>query len=245
MLTNETHRAGGESYAVHATAEASHTERVAVTISSVVFSFDGQKLRVLTLRGHQNLKLPVRSFEQRLSADAMASLLLDDVIGVQLADNEMTQVGVYSESKQGEGALVISYYTVLPRTMFIQTSQNPLQPQLHWADLTEIAESGDKLVHEQVLTALRNLRMRARFENVAFSFLPIEFSLGELQHLFEAVIGRQIDVRNFRKKIDSLDILTETATRQTGLAHRPPKLYSFDSEKFKKRVEAEGEVRFF
>lgn len=244
MLTNEPHRAGGEFYAMHPTTETPHTERVAVSISCVVFSFDGQKLRVLTLRGPQGAKLPTRSFVQRLSTNDTASLLLKDVIGLQPAEAELTHVGVFSENKQAESALVVSYYTVLSRTMFIQTSQNPTIP-MQWADLTEMNESDDKLVHEQVTTALRNLRMRTRFENVAFSFLPIEFSLGELQHLFEAIIGRHIDVRNFRKKIDSLDILAETTTRQTGLAHRPPKLYIFDSKKFKKRVESEGEVRFF
>jgi 8-oxo-dGTP diphosphatase len=93
--------------------------------------------------------------------------------------------------------------------------------------------------------ALAELRRKARFDTVAFDFLAHEFSLSELQRVFEAILNRSMDVRNFRKKIESLDILVESPHRPRGMAYRPPRMYSFDAGRFRHRQSLEGEVRFF
>jgi ADP-ribose pyrophosphatase YjhB (NUDIX family) len=89
------------------------------------------------------------------------------------------------------------------------------------------------------------LRKKCRFDSTIFDFLPAEFSLGELQKLFESITGKPVDVRNFRKKIESLEILTLSQTKSRGMAYRPPRLFVFNKNKYQERIQQDGEVRFF
>jgi 8-oxo-dGTP diphosphatase len=82
--------------------------------------------------------------------------------------------------------------------------------------------------HAQILkTGLLRLRAKVGYSTVGFELLPRKFTLSELQQLYEAILGRPLDKRNFRKKVLSLGLLRrEDAERSRG-AHRPARLYSF------------------
>jgi 8-oxo-dGTP diphosphatase len=60
--------------------------------------------------------------------------------------------------------------------------------------------------------------------------MPSEFTLGQLQDVYESVIGEELDKRNFRKKINSLGILESLPKKTKGDAHRPAQLYKFTSK---------------
>jgi 8-oxo-dGTP diphosphatase len=81
--------------------------------------------------------------------------------------------------------------------------------------------------NEIVEYALKRLRWKLDYTNVAWSLLPDEFSFGELQSVYEAVLGQRLDRRNFRKKILSYNLLTPSKERVVRGAHRPPTLYRF------------------
>jgi 8-oxo-dGTP diphosphatase len=81
--------------------------------------------------------------------------------------------------------------------------------------------------HSEILRyALRRLRWKLEYTTVGFSMLPEQFTLSQLQHLYEIVFNQKFDKRNFRKKVLSLSILEETGAMVTDVAHRPAKLYS-------------------
>lgn len=75
--------------------------------------------------------------------------------------------------------------------------------------------------------ALQRLRWKAEYTNVVYSLLPREFTLTELQILYEAILGKKIDKRNFRKKIISLGLLRSSGRRRVGLKARPARMYTF------------------
>lgn len=88
--------------------------------------------------------------------------------------------------------------------------------------------------HEEILkTALQRLRGKLTYAPIGFELLPDKFSIRQLQTLYEIVLGRKLDNRNFRKKIFSLDVLKELNEIQTGVAHRAARLYKFDERKYK------------
>lgn len=68
------------------------------------------------------------------------------------------------------------------------------------------------------------------YTNIAQHFLPEFFSLHELQKVYEIILGREFDTRNFRKKIASLKLIKETNRVQKSVNHRPAKLYTFVSQ---------------
>ena len=88
--------------------------------------------------------------------------------------------------------------------------------------------------HARILRmGLERLRAKLGYSTVGFELLPKQFTLTELQTLYEAILERPLDKRNFRKKILSLGLLkSEGRTRAAG-AHRPARLYSFALGKVK------------
>lgn len=77
-----------------------------------------------------------------------------------------------------------------------------------------------------VNTALARLRAKLRYTNLVYTLLPQEFTLGELQEMYEAILGRRLDRRNFRKKVLSLGLLSRLGGLRRG-PHRPAALYAF------------------
>ncbi len=81
-------------------------------------------------------------------------------------------------------------------------------------------------------TALERLRGKIRYEPIGFELLPQKFTLSQLQKLYETVLGKKLDKRNFRKKILKMNLLLELDEVQTDVAHRAARLYQFDEAKY-------------
>jgi 8-oxo-dGTP diphosphatase len=88
--------------------------------------------------------------------------------------------------------------------------------------------------HKKIFdAALSTLRNEIETTNIAVKIMPDKFTLSELQNAYEIILGKQLDKRNFRKKIKELDILKElTETKMEG-AHRPAQLHSFRTKAYK------------
>jgi 8-oxo-dGTP diphosphatase len=87
--------------------------------------------------------------------------------------------------------------------------------------------------HQVILdTALERLRGKVRYAPVGFELLPRRFTLTQLQRLYERILERDLDKRNFRKKILSMGLLVETDEIEQDVAHRAARLYRFDRKKY-------------
>lgn len=92
--------------------------------------------------------------------------------------------------------------------------------------------------HDRVVTvALERLRSKVRYRPIGFDLLPPTFTLTQLQRMYECILGRALDKRNFRKKVLSFALLEPTNQRETGVAHRAAQLYRFDRAKYDGLVE--------
>jgi 8-oxo-dGTP diphosphatase len=74
--------------------------------------------------------------------------------------------------------------------------------------------------------ALRRLRYKLEYSAVGFQLLPTEFTLSELQHTYEIILGESIDKRNFRRRILKAGVIEETPHRRSGEG-RPARLYRY------------------
>jgi len=91
--------------------------------------------------------------------------------------------------------------------------------------------------HDEILDAsLKRLQGKVRYQPIGFELLPPKFSLTQLQRMYEIVLERSLDKRNFRKKVLSLDILEELDEVQQDVAHRAARLYRFDERKYRQKV---------
>jgi 8-oxo-dGTP diphosphatase len=87
--------------------------------------------------------------------------------------------------------------------------------------------------HKELLgQALAHLRRRVSEAPLCFELLPGEFTLSELQSLLEAILGRELDRRNFRRRVRELGFLAPVGGARREGAHRPAQLYRFVPEAF-------------
>jgi 8-oxo-dGTP diphosphatase len=94
--------------------------------------------------------------------------------------------------------------------------------------------------HDGILAAaLDRLRAKVRYKPIGFELLPPEFTLTQLQRLYETVLETPLDKRNFRKKILGMDFLVPLDEVQKDVAHRAARLYRFDRKKYR-RLEKRG-----
>ena len=89
--------------------------------------------------------------------------------------------------------------------------------------------------HGEILdVATKRLRGKVRYEPIGFELLPPKFTLSQLQRLYETILDRELDKRNFRKKILGMGVLVETDEVQQDVAHRAARLYRFDEDKYRR-----------
>ncbi|QDU90345.1 Bifunctional NMN adenylyltransferase/Nudix hydrolase [Pirellulimonas nuda] len=87
--------------------------------------------------------------------------------------------------------------------------------------------------HAQVLdTAHQRLRSKVRYQPIGFELLPERFTLRQLQRLYEVILDRELDKRNFRKKVLAMEIVKETGEIEKDVAHRAARLYRFDKRRY-------------
>ena len=88
--------------------------------------------------------------------------------------------------------------------------------------------------HKEIInTATDRLKSKLEYTNIVYSLLPKEFTLGELQKMYEVILSKRLDKRNFRKKILSVKLIKKTSKKKIGEAHRPAELYKFIDRKAK------------
>ncbi|MDO5654779.1 MAG: NUDIX hydrolase [Flavobacteriaceae bacterium] len=104
----------------------------------------------------------------------------------------------------------------------------------HWIPYDEIPDLAYD--HNEIIDyAKERLKRRFKRRPVGFSLLPQEFTLTELQTLYEAALGKEMDKRNFRKKIFKSELIVETGNQtDPEQTRKTAKLYKFDQDKYQK-----------
>jgi 8-oxo-dGTP diphosphatase len=83
--------------------------------------------------------------------------------------------------------------------------------------------------HKEIVEyALNRLRNKLDYTTIAFNLLPEQFTLRELQSVYEIILHKRLDKRNFRKKVLSTGILEDTGAKKMEGTHRPARLYRFN-----------------
>ncbi len=92
--------------------------------------------------------------------------------------------------------------------------------------------------HRQIVDlAYQRLQAKVRYQPLGFELLPQKFTLSQLQRMYEHILERPLDKRNFRKKILGMDLLVALDEMQQGVAHRAARLYRFDEQRYNRLVQ--------
>lgn len=197
-----------------------------VAVLVVIFTVDAGRLHVLLIRRSAppfkgSWSLPGGLLNPRESLDDAAVRKLDEETGV--TDVFLEQLYTFS-NLDGRGSVAVAYFALvdMQRTHLAQRRDWP-PAWFPVSDTPPLAFRNEVVVDY----ALRRLRAKLGYSNVAYSLLPAEFSLSELQRTYEAILGRALDKRNFRKRVISLRLVEPTGRRASEGRHRPAQLYRF------------------
>jgi 8-oxo-dGTP diphosphatase len=80
---------------------------------------------------------------------------------------------------------------------------------------------------EMAAYAIKRLRAKLEWTDVARNLLETTFTLGELQRLYEAILGKKLDARNFQRRVQTIGLVRDTGKMRTGQAYRPARLFRF------------------
>lgn len=98
-----------------------------------------------------------------------------------------------------------------------------------WFSIDELPKLGYD--HEEIINRnIDYLKKKIVNSNVLKSLFPSDFTLPELQHVYEQILGKKLDRRNFRKKFIGLNLIEDTLEKNIGFNGRPAKLYRFKDE---------------
>lgn len=206
------------------------------SVDCVIFGFDEGELKILLIeRNEPPFKkwpaIPGNLVFDTEDIDEAAERVLYELTGLKgVFLEQLHSFGRIDRHPRGR-VITVAYYAIIRRT---GTGLHPVTdyarkafwwpasklPRLAF-DHNEIAEKG-----------IERIRHLLRYEPVGFELLTEQFTLTQLQHLYEAILEKKIDKRNFRKKILSLGLLTELKEKQKGVSHRAARLYKFNKRRY-------------
>ena len=210
--------------------------RPALTVDCVVFGFDEGELKVLLIqRGLQPFKgrwaLPGGFVRVTETVDDAARRELAEETGLKnvFLEQLYTFGAVYRDPR--ERVVSVAYYALV-QLADCKAKAASDAAAARWFALSSVPQLA--FDHREILdVAIARLRGKVRYEPIGFELLPDKFTLTDLQHLYEAVLGTALDKRNFRKKVLAFDFLVPVPEQARG-AHRPAQLYRFDSVKYER-----------
>jgi len=211
-----------------------------VALDCIIFGFDKGELKLLI---HKRRFEPAKGqwslFGGFLAADESledaANRILQELSGLEkIYMEELQTYGSIDRDLAGR-VISVAYYALIPAHKY--SEEYSRQYGATWVsmkDMPDLIMDHDSMVEK----GLRRLKRRAATQPIGFELLPKEFTIPQLQTLYEAIYQSKLDKRNFRKKILSMDVLIKLEEKDKSSSRKGAFLYRFDKRKYRKLVDA-------
>lgn len=227
-----------------------------VSVDCIIFGFHNNELKVLLLYAkYANLwSLPGGFVLKEEHMDDSAKRILKERTG--LDDIYMQQFYVFSDPARSTREINAQFlknvgvkvkdswmferfitvgYSALVNFPEVNAVPDVLSSACEWFNVNDIPVM--LLDHRDILNkALENLQSQLNYHPVGYNLLPEKFTMPELQKLYETILGKKLDRRNFQRKILGTGILKRLNETKKGVAHKAPWLYKFDLRKYQKAL---------
>lgn len=223
------------------------SHKMYVATDCIIFGFDSGNLKLLLfkrrvkpLEGEWSLIGSFVKIDEDVSA--AAERVLEEITG--LKNVFMEELKVYGEAERDPGYRVVSVgqYSLIRLNEYDKELVE--QHGAVWHDVKELPEL--VLDHGQMVKdALEKLKQKARFQPLGFELLPEKFTIPQLQSVYEAIFQRELDTRNFRKKVFSHNVLVKLDEKDKSTSKRGAFLYKFDHKRYKRLTEKGSDFEVF
>lgn len=214
------------------------------SIDCVVFGFHKGSLKVLLIKvKNQELwGLPGGYMKKEETVKEAAIRILKDRTGAE--NIYLQQFGVFSELNRSEGFfeeyadtlwhkqrfISLGFYALVDYTQ-VKLMIDDISNACEWVEIDELPEF--MMDHQNIFdSALITLRKQLNYKPIGYSLLPENFTMPELQRLYEIILNKKLNRGNFYRKMTAYDILDKLEESRKGGAHKAPNLYKFNLEKY-------------
>ncbi|MBN2548471.1 MAG: NUDIX hydrolase [Anaerolineales bacterium] len=207
--------------------------RPALTVDVVIFSLRESRLQVLLVQraeppfaGMWALPGGFVNMDETLEEAALREM--EEETGLKQAYLE--QLYTYGEiGRDPRGRVVsVAYYALIPADARIRSEGGSDARQAGWFSAQALPALA--FDHAEIIAyALRRLRYKLEYTAACFELLPDEFTLSQIQHTYEMILGEKLDKRNFRRRIQQAGIIEPTPHLRGGEG-RPARLYRYRSD---------------
>lgn len=224
-----------------------------LSLDCVIFGFHENQLKVLLLK-HRHLDmwaLPGGFIGKEEPTDAAAYRVLRERTGLNeiflqqfhvFGEPERSQKEFHLQDLKKDGINVtedlwilqrfvtIGYYALVEYSK-VTPAPDTLSEKCMWWEIHKVPSL--ILDHRKIFEkALTTLRMQLSYQPIGFNLLPEKFTMPEFQKLYETILDKKLDRRNFQRKILGFQILQRLKETKKGVPHKSPYLYSFDLKKY-------------
>ncbi len=213
--------------------------RAALTVDCVVFGLDESDLKVMLIQRDLHpfcgkWALPGGFVRLDETLEEAARRELQEETGLEKVFLEQLYTYGAIDRDPRERVVTVAWYALVRlsdhRVIAATDARDAAWFGVH--DLPKLAFDHDQILKQ----AYQRLQGKVRYEPIGFELLPLKFTLTQLQNLYEIILGRTLDKRNFRKKILGLDILQELDEVEAGVAHRAARLYRFNPKRYREKL---------
>nr|WP_321452086.1 NUDIX domain-containing protein [uncultured Carboxylicivirga sp.] len=209
--------------------------RPSVTTDCVIFGFDGFDLNILLVeRGIEPFKdqwaLPGGFVRMDETTEECARRELAEETGVE--DLFLEQLYTFSDvSRDPRGRVItVSYFALIKSTAFNLIGGDDAS-DAKWFPIDQVPSLA--FDHDRILRVAHDrLKGKIKYEPIGFELLEEVFTIPQLLRLYEAILGIQIDRRNFNRKFLKLGILETVENKIEGIAHKSARQFRFDKKKY-------------
>lgn len=228
-----------------------------LSIDCVVFGFHDNVLKILLLKmKHVDAwALPGGFIYKEEAVEAAAGRILKERTGLdevflqqfhvfgdparsnrkeQMATFKKEGIAVTADNWLVQRFVTIGFYALVDFAR-VEPRPDEISEACAWRDLHEVKEL--MMDHRQILDkALETLRLQLSYQPIGYNLLPKKFTMPELQRLYETILDKPLDRRNFQRRILGYGIVKKLPEQRKGVAHKAPFLYSFDKQRYHKAL---------
>ena len=210
-------------------------QKILLSVDCIIFGFEQNKLKVLIGKrkmdpGRGEWSLYGGFVRNDESVDDAADRTLHELTGMR--NVYMRQVGAFGaiDRDPGERVVSVAYYALINVADYNTKLQT--EHEVEWVDIESVPQMFSDH-NAMILKARKMMQQKIKTEPISFQLLPQLFTLTQLQRLYEAVNGEEVDKRNFRKRIKEMDFIEKTELIDKVSSKRGAALYRFNKKIYK------------
>lgn len=228
-----------------------------LSLDCVMFGFHENQLKVLLLRMKKTKQwaLPGGFVQEDESMEVAATRVLKERTGLDkiflrqfyiFSDPQRTNTNpaiadvvdsgmTFPEQKWFNQRFISVGFYALVEFSQVQPTPDILSEVCEWINLEAIGTL--MMDHNKIVEkALETLRLQLSFQPIGYNLLPDKFTMTELRSLYETILGKELDRRNFQRKMLAYNILDRLDEVRQGTAHKAPGLYRFNVDKYQQAL---------